>query len=185
MRCKAPEPLTVTGEDLSAVMDLMDFSGLPYPGMTPDLRVLTILAKYAMFGIVPVVLPVIAPDIEVPIEQDPDSKRDGSGLHPAVGQGGGIRFLHGAGAGAGDEPGLLGSADQDRRTATGLEREHGYLDERGEPEFPLRAASRRSCPSCSSRIRPPRWCCRSRSRRSTRSIRRWAPWCRCPSRSRK
>ncbi len=28
-------------------MDLMDFSGLPYPGMTPDLRVLTILSKYA------------------------------------------------------------------------------------------------------------------------------------------
>ena len=56
--------LVITGEDLSAVMDLEDFSGIPYPGMTPDLRVLTILGKYAMFGIVPNVVPVITPDVK-------------------------------------------------------------------------------------------------------------------------
>ncbi len=49
--------LVVTGQDLSAVMDLIDFTGLPYPGMSPDLRVLTILAKYAVFGIIPEVMP--------------------------------------------------------------------------------------------------------------------------------
>jgi len=66
--------LTVTGEDLSTLMGRTDFSGLPYPGMTPDLRVLTILSKYAVFGVVPVVLPVMVPDIEVPIERIPTQK---------------------------------------------------------------------------------------------------------------
>ena len=33
--------LVVTGQDLTAMMDLIDFSGLPYPGMSPDMRVLT------------------------------------------------------------------------------------------------------------------------------------------------
>jgi hypothetical protein len=58
--------LVITGEDLTAVMDLVDFSGVPYPGMTPDVRVLTILGKYATFGIVPNVVPVITPDVDVP-----------------------------------------------------------------------------------------------------------------------
>jgi hypothetical protein len=66
--------LVVTGEDLTAVMDLIDFSGFPYPGMTPDLRVLIMLAKYAMFGIVPNVVPVITPDIEVPVDKIPSQK---------------------------------------------------------------------------------------------------------------
>jgi hypothetical protein len=66
--------LVVTGQDLSALMDLIDFSGLPYPGMSPDLRVLTILAKYAAFGVVPEVIPVLIPDIEVPLIQTPSQK---------------------------------------------------------------------------------------------------------------
>jgi len=66
--------LVIMGEDLSAVMDLVDFSGIPFPGMTPDVRVLTILGKYAMFGIVPNVVPVITPDVEVPPERIPSQK---------------------------------------------------------------------------------------------------------------
>jgi hypothetical protein len=66
--------LVVTGHDLSSLMGLIDFSGLPYPAMSPDLRVLTILAKYAAFGIVPEVIPVPTPDISVPIEQIPSQK---------------------------------------------------------------------------------------------------------------
>ena len=66
--------LMVTGEDLSAVMDLIDFSGLPFPGMSPDVRVLTILGKYAMFGVIPEVIPAIAPDIPVPVDKIPTQK---------------------------------------------------------------------------------------------------------------
>ena len=66
--------LVITGEDLSAVMDLEEYPGIPYPGMTPDLRVLTILGKYSMFGIVPNVVPVITPDVEVPPVKIPSQK---------------------------------------------------------------------------------------------------------------
>jgi hypothetical protein len=67
--------LVVTGKDLTALMDLIDFSGLPYPGMSSDLRALTILAKYAMFGVVPEVIPVPAPDIPIPLLQTPSQKK--------------------------------------------------------------------------------------------------------------
>jgi hypothetical protein len=67
--------LIVTGQDLTALMDLIDFSGLPYPGMPSDLRALTILAKYAMFGVVPEVIPVPAPDIPIPLLQTPSQKK--------------------------------------------------------------------------------------------------------------
>jgi len=66
--------LTITGEDLTTVMDQVDMSGLPFPGMSPDLRVLTILSKYAVFGIIPAVIPAIAPDVPIPIDKIPTQK---------------------------------------------------------------------------------------------------------------
>jgi len=66
--------LTVTGQDLSAVMDLIDMSGVPYPAMPPEVRVAAILAKYAMFGIIPAVVPTFAPDVEVPVDKIPTQK---------------------------------------------------------------------------------------------------------------
>jgi hypothetical protein len=66
--------LAITGEDLSAVMDLTDSSGTPYPGLTPDLRVLAILGKYATYGIVPNVFPVVTPDADTPATRTPSQK---------------------------------------------------------------------------------------------------------------
>src|SRR5580658_6914950 len=66
--------LVITGEDLSAVMDLTDSSGTPYPGLTPDLRVTAILGKYATFGIVPNVFPVVTPDADPPTTRIPSQK---------------------------------------------------------------------------------------------------------------
>ena len=66
--------LTVTGEDLSRVMDYVDFSGIPYPGMAPEARVLVILAKYAVLGIVPLVIPSILIDIPIPTDRIPVQK---------------------------------------------------------------------------------------------------------------
>jgi hypothetical protein len=63
--------LVITGHDLSVLMDLIDFTGLPYPGLTPDLRVAAILAKYAAFGVIPEVIPVPSPDVPVPVQQTP------------------------------------------------------------------------------------------------------------------
>lgn len=63
--------LVVTGHDLTVLMDLVDFTGLPYPGMTPDVRAAAILAKYAAFGIIPEVVPALVPDIPVPVSRIP------------------------------------------------------------------------------------------------------------------
>jgi hypothetical protein len=63
--------LVVSGHDLSVMMDLIDFTGLPFPGMSPDVRVLTILAKYAAFGVAPEVIPVPTPDVPLPVQQIP------------------------------------------------------------------------------------------------------------------
>ena len=58
--------LIVTGEDLSRVMDYIDFSGMPYPAMPPEARVLLILAKYAFLGIIPLVIPSVLIDMPDP-----------------------------------------------------------------------------------------------------------------------
>lgn len=63
--------LKVIGEDISAVMDLIPFSGLPYPAMSDDVRVMAILGKYAMFGLVPSVTPALAVDVPVPTQRIP------------------------------------------------------------------------------------------------------------------
>lgn len=63
--------LTVTGKDLTQVMDYIDFSGIPYPAMPAEMRVLLILAKYAMLGILPMVIPSVLIDIPLPTERIP------------------------------------------------------------------------------------------------------------------
>jgi hypothetical protein len=63
--------LTVTGEDLSAVMDFIPFDGFPFPCMPPEARVALIVAKYAIFGMVPLVIPSILTDVPIPVEQIP------------------------------------------------------------------------------------------------------------------
>ena len=68
---EAHATLTITGEDLTRVMDYIDFSGIPYPAMPPEARVLLILAKYALFGIIPVVLPSVLIDVPIPTDRIP------------------------------------------------------------------------------------------------------------------
>src|SRR5499426_878934 len=63
--------LTITGEDLTKIMDLQDFSGLPYPAMSPEARVALIIAKYAVFGMIPLVIPSLFPDLPIPVERIP------------------------------------------------------------------------------------------------------------------
>ena len=63
--------LTVSGEDLTAVMKLITLPGLPYPAMPAEARVALILAKYAAYGVVPLVVPSIVPDIPIPVERIP------------------------------------------------------------------------------------------------------------------
>jgi hypothetical protein len=63
--------LTLTGEDLTRVMDLFDFTGIPYPAMPPEARVALIVAKYAFLGIIPMVIPSILIDLPIPVDRIP------------------------------------------------------------------------------------------------------------------
>jgi hypothetical protein len=71
--------LTVIGEDLTRVMDYIDFSGVPYPAMPAEARVALVLAKYAVFGIVPMIIPSILMDVPLPVKRIPRHK--GKDLH--------------------------------------------------------------------------------------------------------
>jgi hypothetical protein len=63
--------LTVRGEDLSRVMDYVELDGMPYPAMPPQARVLKCLAKYAAFGVAPLVIPPLLSEVPVPVERIP------------------------------------------------------------------------------------------------------------------
>jgi hypothetical protein len=56
--------LSITGEDLSLAMDLVEMV-IPYPQMPVIARINLILAKYAVLGVAPVVIPTIIPIAEV------------------------------------------------------------------------------------------------------------------------
>ena len=81
-----PGTLTVTGEDLTRVMDMLDFSGLPYPAMPIEARVALICAKYAAFGVIPLPIPVLFPDVPIPVERIPAHQGTDLAVSPATGQ---------------------------------------------------------------------------------------------------
>lgn len=66
-----PGTLTVTGDDLTKVMDMQDLSGLPYPALPIEGRVALIIAKYAVFGMIPLVVPLLFADVPIPIDRIP------------------------------------------------------------------------------------------------------------------
>ena len=63
--------LTVTGEDVSVMMDLIDVTGFPFPAMPVEARVAVIIAKYFLYGLVPLVIPSFLQDTPIPIERIP------------------------------------------------------------------------------------------------------------------
>ncbi len=63
--------LTVTGEDVTKAMDMQDWSGLPFPAVPVEGRVALLCAKYAPFGLIPMVIPVLFPDVQMPIDKIP------------------------------------------------------------------------------------------------------------------
>jgi hypothetical protein len=59
--------LTITGEDLSVAMDMVEKVML-FPGMTDDVKARVILAPYAALGVVPFVIPPIIPTVKSPTD---------------------------------------------------------------------------------------------------------------------
>ncbi len=62
--------LVVSGEDLTLLMDLLDVAR-PFPAMPVETRVRVLLAGYAPFGIVPLVVPPPFPSTPIPTERIP------------------------------------------------------------------------------------------------------------------
>lgn len=63
--------LVIKGKDLTALMDYIELDGIPFPAMPPVIRVLTVLAKYAAFGVIPIAIPSVVEDLPIPIERIP------------------------------------------------------------------------------------------------------------------
>ena len=66
--------LTVTGEDVTKAMDKQDWSGLPFPAVPVEGRVALLCAKYAPFGLIPMIIPVLFPDVQIPIDKIPSQR---------------------------------------------------------------------------------------------------------------
>jgi hypothetical protein len=67
--------LSIKGEDLTRMLDLVDLSGFPFPCMSPEMRIALMLAKYTVpYGIVPVVIPSILFEVPNPLVKIPGQR---------------------------------------------------------------------------------------------------------------
>ena len=66
--------LTITGKDLTALMDQSNWSGFPFPACPAEARVALMLVKYAVFGVVPIIIPSVLIDVPIPIDRIPSQK---------------------------------------------------------------------------------------------------------------
>ena len=67
--------LSIKGDDLTRMLDLIDFSGFPWPAMPPEARVALALAKYLpLYGIAPLVLPSVLLNVPNPLEIIPQQE---------------------------------------------------------------------------------------------------------------
>jgi hypothetical protein len=63
--------MTITGEDLSILMGVVEMPFMRFPCMPEAARVALILAKYAALGIVPIVIPPIFSEVPLPTDEVP------------------------------------------------------------------------------------------------------------------
>lgn len=66
--------LTIFGKDLTVLMDQSDETGFPFPACPPEARVTLLLLKYALFGVVPLVIPSVLLFVPLPIDQIPSQQ---------------------------------------------------------------------------------------------------------------
>ena len=166
--------LTLTGVDVSQMMDLIDLSGLPMP-MPAEARVLTLLAPFAAYGVRPAGDPERAG-----VRAEPGAAHPGGTAAPTfayvsqLADEVGYTFYVEPGPDPGDEPRLLGAGDAGRPAPAGADGERRRRRQRGVAVVLLRRDVRRPS-TCSPRSRS-RYRSRSRCRcrTSARSTRRWA-----------
>jgi hypothetical protein len=84
---------TITGEDLSVLMDIVEMPFMRWPATPAPARVLAMLAKYLVFGIVPVVIPPIFLDVPIPTDKIPAQTKTDLNYIQALGQQNGHVFF--------------------------------------------------------------------------------------------
>lgn len=86
--------LLVKGKDMSALMDVIELPGFPFPAMPPSVRVLLVLAKYAALGVIPMVIPSILDIPPLPMQQIPQQRgSDYAYVKGLAGQAGYVFYL--------------------------------------------------------------------------------------------
>lgn len=66
--------LTITGEDLSVLMDIVEMPFMRYPATPAIGQIYLILAKYAAFGVIPLAIPPFINDVPIPTQKIPTHK---------------------------------------------------------------------------------------------------------------
>jgi hypothetical protein len=66
--------LTLLGKDLTTLMDQSKLSGFPFPAMPAEARIALLLLKYAIFGVVPLIVPSVLLFVPIPIDQIPSQQ---------------------------------------------------------------------------------------------------------------
>ncbi len=66
--------LTIMGKDLTTLMDQSNWSGFPFPACPAEARVALLLAKYAIFGVIPLIIPSIMVYVPLPIDSIPSQQ---------------------------------------------------------------------------------------------------------------
>lgn len=61
--------LTITGEDLSLAMNLVELTGLPYPALTAEAVVALNLAPFTALGLIPEIVPSVFVDVPNPLDR--------------------------------------------------------------------------------------------------------------------
>ena len=166
--------LVVSGQDLSSIMDLIDLTGLLYPGMSPDLQVLSILGRYAAFGIIPEVMPIFIPEIPIPAEEIPVQGGTDLAYVKQLAHEAGYVFYVAPGPLPGTSQAYWGPQIRFRNSAACAQRQPGFLDQCRKPELPLSTPEPGHSHFFLFRTPPHTFPFRFWFRRSLRSIRRWA-----------
>ena len=164
--------LTITGKDLTVLMDQSNWSGFPFPACPAEARVALLLAKYAIFGIIPLIIPSVLIDISVPIEQIPGQQGTDLKYIRSLAEEVGYVFYIDPGPAPGMTRAYWGPQIKVGAVQPALELGHGRLHQRGEPALQVRPGAEQHPARLHLQRGNAASASRSRSRRSRRSTRR-------------
>ena len=131
--------LTLMGKDLTALMDQSKLSGFPFPALPAEARVALMLLKYAIFGVIPLVIPSVLLFVPLPIDQIPSQQGTDLEYIRYLADQAGYVFYIDPGPIPGVSKAYWGPQIKVGIAAAGAERRHGRIHQRREPALLLRS----------------------------------------------